>query len=131
MQPENARRRALDLTERLESRTKELETQRDIISMTPIVAGGVLIIPQGLLNQLSGNISFESTKNTDARKQVELLAMQAVMQAEKNMGFEPEDVSKENYGWDILSRTCKNGDVRFIEVKGRAKGESVYHCYQK
>jgi hypothetical protein len=44
--------------------------------------------------------------------------MEAVMAAERRMGFAPRDVSAENKGWDIESRTPA-GHLRFIEVKGR------------
>ncbi len=52
---------------------------------------------------------------------LEKLTMDAVMEKEKSLGYAPQDVSLEKYGWDILSRTGK-GEVRFIEVKGRVKG---------
>jgi hypothetical protein len=45
--------------------------------------------------------------------------MEAVMEAERWIGFEPRDVSAENKGWDIESRDPKSGHLRFIEVKGR------------
>lgn len=47
--------------------------------------------------------------------------MDAVMAAERNLGHDPQDVSSEKLGWDILSREGR-GDIRFIEVKGRVKG---------
>jgi hypothetical protein len=45
--------------------------------------------------------------------------MEAVIAAERRMGFEPCDVSAENKGWDIESRDPRSGHLRFIEVKGR------------
>jgi len=48
--------------------------------------------------------------------------MKAVMETEKNLGFEPQDVSKENRGYDIESRVPGTGKLRFIEVKGRIQG---------
>jgi hypothetical protein len=59
-----------------------------------------------------------------ARAKVERMAMQAVMNAEKQLGFEPEDVSLAKYGWDVQSRS-DNGELRFIEVKGRVKGANT------
>ncbi len=56
-------------------------------------------------------------------KEVERLAMEAVMAFERAQGFEPRDVSKENRGYDVESRYPENhvkaGQLRFIEVKGR------------
>jgi superfamily II DNA or RNA helicase len=124
MQPENARRKAEELTGRLDQRTKELQAERHVISSTPIIVGGALVIPQGLLDQKQGKELPMWSKDPDERKRIELLAMKAVMEKEKELGFVPEDVSQSKYGWDIQSRTEK-GDLRFLEVKGRAKGAST------
>ena len=49
--------------------------------------------------------------------------MAAVMAAERELGFEPRDVSADKCGYDIESRNPDNpGRLRFIEVKGRIKG---------
>jgi hypothetical protein len=53
---------------------------------------------------------------------MELLAMQMVMEAEKQLGNEPRDVSGEKCGWDIESKIPGAGKLRFIEVKGRVAG---------
>ena len=45
--------------------------------------------------------------------------MEAVMQAEYELGFEPRDVSAENLGYDVESAIPNSGKLRFIEVKGR------------
>jgi len=123
MQPENARRRAEELTERLDRRRKELEAQRNVISNTPVIVGGVLVIPQGLLAQRRGEPGVFAV-DAAARTKVEQAAMDAVMRAERAFGFEPSDVSADKCGWDVTSRTPDH-DVRFIEVKGRAKGAST------
>ena len=121
---ENASRRAKELTVRLQQRESELEAERHITSSTPLVLGGALIIPQGLLDQKSGKAAPQWAIDTDARKKVEMAAMDAVMEAERALGFDPQDVSAEKYGWDVQSR-AGDGDVRFIEVKGRAKGATT------
>ena len=48
--------------------------------------------------------------------------MQMVMEAEKELGNEPRDVSGEKCGYDIESKVESNGRLRFIEVKGRVAG---------
>jgi hypothetical protein len=53
---------------------------------------------------------------------MELLAMQMVMEAEKQLGNEPRDVSGEKCGYDVESKVEANGRLRFIEVKGRIAG---------
>jgi hypothetical protein len=57
-------------------------------------------------------------------KRIELAAMRSVMSAERAMGHEPRDVSAQNLGYDVESRDA-DGRLRFIEVKGRAKGATT------
>jgi hypothetical protein len=127
LQPENARRRVEELTARLEQRTRELETMRNVVSSTPVVIGGALVIPQGLLAQRKGETTF--CANAVARSRIEQIAMDAVMMAEKNLGHQVFDVSAEKCGWDVTARPpmvdCKLLDDRHIEVKGRTKGATT------
>lgn len=124
MQPENARRRAEELTSRLESRTKDLKAQLNVVSSTPIVVGGALVLPQGLLDQVQGNTP--DPQQAASTKAMEMIGMNAVMAYERSIGYEPRDVSEENLGWDITS-TNDRGDCRFVEVKARHQdGGSVY-----
>ncbi|HWQ22805.1 MAG TPA: helicase-related protein [Gaiellaceae bacterium] len=51
---------------------------------------------------------------------IEAIAMREAMAYEQAHGWEPEDVSAENRGFDVLSRQRGGPAVRFIEVKGRA-----------
>ena len=124
---ENVSRTIDDLTARLQSRTKELQSMRHIISTTPIVVGGALVVPAGLLAQRKG----EQTWSADAvaRARIEQIAMQAVIDAERKLGHEVIDVSAEKCGWDITSLPKSiNGKLpisRHIEVKGRAKGQTT------
>jgi Domain of unknown function (DUF3883) len=48
--------------------------------------------------------------------------MQAVIMAELALGNEPRDVSKENRGYDVESKSAETGRLRMIEVKGRVAG---------
>lgn len=48
--------------------------------------------------------------------------MDAVMAAERSLGFEPRDVGAQKLGYDVESRIPEDGALRFIEVKGRVKG---------
>lgn len=118
MNSENARRRAEELTERLEIRMNDLEAGRSIFPGSPVIVGGAAIIPAGLLAQLKGEGEQHAlfAKNT---KEMELRAMQAVMDAERRLGFVPTDVSALKCGYDIESAIPGTGRLRFIEVKGR------------
>jgi len=123
IQPENFKRRAEELTQRLKQREQELQQQRHIVAGSPVVVGGALIIPQGFIDRAEGREPVE-TADPEARARVERIAMEAVMAHERNLGYEPRDVSDENLGWDIESRVTE-GELRLIEVKGRAKGANT------
>lgn len=128
MQPEMARRRVDELTERLNQRKRELEAMKSIVSSTPVVIGGALVIPQGLLAQRKGETTF--CADAEARARVEMVAMNAVMAVEQGFGYGVKDVSAEKCGWDVTARppASPDGSIkpdRHIEVKGRAKGQST------
>jgi len=126
LKSELAQRRADDLQARLQVRTEDLSQMRRLAPQTPVVIGGALIIPIGLLKRFQGEPSPEETelfgKN---RKAVELAAMEAVITREQNLGFSPVDVSEKKLGWDIESNIPGTGRLRFIEVKGRVKGSKT------
>jgi hypothetical protein len=128
---ENVRRTIDDLTARRESREKELLAMRHVVSATPVVLGGALVIPAGLLMQRKG-ISAEQggwSADADARARVEQIAMRAVMEAERAFGHDVIDVSAQKCGWDVTSIPQPVDGVlptsRHIEVKGRATGQST------
>ncbi|HNC02784.1 MAG TPA: helicase-related protein [Agitococcus sp.] len=128
MQPEMARRRVDELTARLEQRKAELIALKNVVSSTPVVIGGALVIPQGLLSMRKGESQFGV--DAIARAHVERVAINAVIQAEQAFGYKVTDVGAEKCGWDITSRPPANVDGsikpdRHIEVKGRAKGQST------
>ncbi|MDZ7852311.1 MAG: helicase-related protein [Halomonas sp.] len=128
MQPEMARRRVDELTQRLEQRKRELTAMKQVVSSTPVVIGGALVIPQGLLALRKGETQF--SVDAQARAHIEQVAMQAVMDAERAMGHQVFDVSDQKCGWDVTARPPANPDGsilpdRHIEVKGRAKGQST------
>ena len=95
--------------------------------MPPVVTGGALVIPKGLLHKLMPH-TYDSLFGQGDRQAVEFAAMNAVMQIEKAMGFKPKDVSATKCGYDIESFVPEalrgeDGNVlRFVEVKGRQAG---------
>lgn len=128
MQPEQLKRRAEELSARLDARNKELDQMRHIVAMPPVVLAGALVIPAGLLARLKGEPSV-TTVDAAARARVEQLAMQAVALAETTVGHSVKDVSADKCGWDISARLpLRDGEMRndrLIEVKGRAKGATT------
>lgn len=116
-----ARQRADELTTRLHKRMQDLEEERNLSPLPPVIIGGALVLPGGLLARLRGTVSEPALFARETAR-VEALAMEAVMQAEKTLGFAPHDVSSRKCGYDIESAITGEGRLRFIEVKGRAKG---------
>jgi hypothetical protein len=117
-----ARARAEDLEARLARRLRELEEERRLSPLPPVVAGGALVVPAGLLARLKGARRSEPQTFARERERVEAAAMNAVIEAEKALGFDPHDVAEENCGYDVESRIPGTGKLRFIEVKGRIAG---------
>ena len=121
---DNVRQTINDLDARLTERKRELEAMRHVASSTPVVLGGALVIPAGLLAQRKGEPGWSA--DAEARRRVELAAMEAVMAAERALGHVVTDVSSEKCGWDVTAQPPsvdgKLPPPRHIEVKGRAKG---------
>lgn len=117
-----AQARADELVARLDKRQKELEQERQLSPLPPVVVGAALIVPGGLLARLLGKRESVASMFARETKRVEQMAMEAVMAAEKALGYEPRDVSAEKCGYDIESRMTGIGRLRFIEVKGRVEG---------
>lgn len=123
---QNAQRRAEDLAERQKRRMDQLERERFISSQPPRVRGGMVVIPRGLLDarlRISENNAPQPfTADSEARRRIELAAMEAVMKVEQALGNVPTDVSAQKIGYDIASYDPDTRHLRFIEVKGRADG---------
>jgi superfamily II DNA or RNA helicase len=123
---QRAQERADRLAERLKQRKTQLAQERQISAAPPIVVGGALIIPIGLL------LGEKTPPEILDRRITEQIAMRAVMEAEIALGNHPRDVSAQNLGYDIESRDEQTGRLRFIEVKGRRAGaETVTLTYNE
>lgn len=121
-----AARRAEELEARMHKRLAELEMEKLISSTPPVVVGGAVVIPRGLLDRLTGK-SVAVAADAMARRVVEMAAMKAVMDIESSLGYHALDVSAAKCGYDVESRIPDQSRgyesrLRFIEVKGRAKG---------
>lgn len=123
---QRAQERADRLAERLKQRKAQLAQERQISAAPPIVVGGALIIPIGLL------LGEKTPPEILDRRITEQIAMRAVMEAEIALGNHPRDVSSQNVGYDIESRDGQTGRLRFIEVKGRrTDAETVTLTYNE
>ena len=131
MNVENARRMVTDLEGRLENRKKELQSMRHVVNGTPIVLGGALVVPAGLMRKIRGDEETSSTFSADpiARSRIERIAMDSVRRTEEAAGCRVVDVSQDKCGWDLTSHPPatdhKQPEPRHIEVKGRIKGAAT------
>ena len=128
---ENVRRTVADLEGRLENRKKELNAMRHVVNGTPVVLGGALVVPAGLMHTRRKDepvdpVAANFAADAAARARVERAAMDAVRRAEEGRGCRVVDVSADKCGWDITSYPPavggKQTEPRHIEVKGRVKG---------
>jgi superfamily II DNA or RNA helicase len=97
---------------RYETSKRELEEliirEQDLTMNNPSFVGIVRVLPRA-----------ETEEAMYRDEEVERIGMEIVMKFERENGREPEDVSKENLGFDVRSRG-RDGKLRYIEVKARA-----------
>jgi SNF2 family DNA or RNA helicase len=114
-----ARKRADALQARLQKRLDELKLERQISPLPPVVLGGLLVIPAGLLASMTGKAPATDQSEID-NLAVAARAREIVMDVERSLGFEPIDRETDKLGYDIESHIPGTGRLRFIEVKGRS-----------
>lgn len=86
-----------------------IKKERNLTMSTPSFMGMIRIRPLAV-------VAGQSMQNDP---DVEAAGMRVAMAHETNAGRVPEDVSKENLGFDVRSSDA-DGNVRYIEVKARA-----------
>ena len=116
-----ARKRADELQARLQKRMEEIQKERQLSPLPPVVLGGLLVVPIGLIRAIGGvpQASAQTTVDTQAAA---ARAREIVMEVERELGFRPVDREFEKLGYDIESAIPGTGRLRFIEVKGRIAG---------
>ena len=120
-----ARKRADLLQGRLQKRLEDLRLEAQISPLPPVVLGGLLVVPLGLLQKMNPAtpVSPAPTSTSPADTQASAARARAViMEIERSLGFDPIDREFEKLGYDIESRIPGSGKLRFIEVKGRVSG---------
>ena len=116
-----SRKRADLLQGRLQKRLVELKLEAQISPLPPVILGGLLVIPMGLLSAMTGRAVAGPTAPADTQASA-ARARAIVMDIERSLGFDPTDREFEKLGYDIESRVPGTGKLRFIEVKGRVSG---------
>jgi hypothetical protein len=118
---QEARRRADELLARLQKRMEQLDLEAQISPLPPVVMGGFVVVPAGLLAKMRGKAPPEVAFPEDPQE-VAAKARAIVMELERRLGYEPVDRERDQLGYDIESRDPRTGRLRFIEVKGRVSG---------
>ena len=116
-----ARRRADELQTRLQKRLDQLDLEGQMSALPPVVLGGLVIVPAGLLARIAGHPVAPPAQVGDTQASA-ARARAVVMDIERQLGFDPVDRELEKLGYDIESRHSSSGKLRFIEVKGRVSG---------
>jgi SNF2 family DNA or RNA helicase len=125
MNSAKARQRADDLQARLKRRLEELDAERRLAPLPPVVSGGALVVPAGLLAAHLGAAPDEVADHARERTATERAAIDAVMAAERRLGRRAREMPPNNKGYDIESKDG-DGTLWFIEVKGRVAGADTF-----
>jgi SNF2 family DNA or RNA helicase len=116
-----ARKRADILQGRMQKRLEDLKLEAQISPLPPVVLGGLLVVPIGLIKAMTGQSGAMATSPVDTQISA-ARARAVIMDIERSLGFDPTDREFEKLGYDIESRIPGTGKLRFIEVKGRVSG---------
>jgi superfamily II DNA or RNA helicase len=118
-----ARKRADGLEARLQKRMEELKLEAKLSPLPPVILGGMLVVPKGLLDKIAPPAAEPPAPSSPVDTSISAArARQVIMDVERSLGFEPTDREVEKLGYDIESRVLGTGKLRFIEVKGRVSG---------
>ncbi len=98
-----ARRRADDLHSRLQKRLTELDREAQISAVPPVVLGGILVVPIGLILSMKGK-GLDTTKSPLDTQVSAARARAIIMDVERKLGFEPVDREFVKIGYDIESK---------------------------
>jgi superfamily II DNA or RNA helicase len=125
MNSAKARQRADELQARLKRRLEELAAEQKLSPLPPVVSGGALIVPAGLLKTLLGTSPDEVASHARERTVTERAAVDAVLAAEHRLGRVAREMPPNNKGYDVESKD-DDGMLWFIEVKGRISSADTF-----
>jgi superfamily II DNA or RNA helicase len=118
---ERARKRARDLEDRLVRRLAQLDADETLSVRPPLVGAMALVVPQGLVDRLSGLRDGPVAAYARETRAVERRAVDAVLAAERQLGRMPREMAHNHPGYDVRS-VRPEGPTVLIEVKGRVAG---------
>jgi len=122
----NEERRKEDLERKRKELEREIKLEAQLYVSGPKILGAAVVLPmeraqeEAITGDAGGMVSDP---------EIERMGMEVAMEFERKEGWRPEDVSKENLGFDIRSvKYNEDGTfqaIRYIEVKARAMGGAV------
>lgn len=104
--------RIKELVTKREKRLADLELMKNLDPKAPEILGCAYVVP---LSKVEYNQHYGMSRDDEA----EVIAMNTAMEYERSTGWTPEDVHKNNEGFDIRS-VSPEFLKRYIEVKGRS-----------
>lgn len=104
----NEQRRKEEYEARKRALEKDIRRQTSLLLDVPKILGVARVVPQ---------TGGDPVMRSDA--EIEAVGMRVAIEYERQQGRRPQDVSGENFGYDIRSE-APDGAVRYIEVKARA-----------
>jgi hypothetical protein len=122
--PYPPRKRADALQSRLEKRMDEIKREGQISPLPPVVLGGLLVVPAGLIAVMTGTVPSALSSPVDTQAAA-ARAREIIMDVERRLGFIPVDREFDKLGYDIESAIPNTGRLRFLEVKGRVSGAAT------
>ncbi|MGI9032603.1 MAG: helicase-related protein [Acidimicrobiales bacterium] len=125
MNPDRAQARADELSGRLKARLADLDRDQQLSALPPVVVGGALVVPAGLLAKLGGTKVVPPPSLALEVEAVERRAVEAVLEAEEALGRRPTEMHRTNPGFDVRSEAL-DGSLLFVEVKGRMAGAESF-----
>jgi hypothetical protein len=100
---------------------EELKLEAKLSPLPPLILGGLLVVPAGLLARIAPSMTPKLQVVPDTQASA-ARARRIIMEVEHGLKFDPTDRETEKLGYDIESRVPGTGKLRFIEVKGRVTG---------
>ena len=108
-----AESRHAELLARRDRRRREMEQQRSLTLQAVERITSVLVLPHPAREA-------PEVRRLRPDLETEAIAMQVVMEHERQRGCQVEDVHEKNVGYDITSLDLSSGELRLIEIKGLA-----------
>ena len=95
----------------------ELESEEKLAPLPPVIAGGMLVVPIGMLHAAAP----DRVKRPESHGDTQLMAARArriVMEEERRLGHEPVDREHEKLGYDIESKVLRYRQIALYRGQG-------------